>query len=295
MNTHLSSKAASSLCLPRPYGRRHNLFLGIAVLTLFVLPSEVTQAQMIVAHRGASEDAPENTMAAFREAWRQDADGIEGDFYFTSDKQVVCIHDKDTKRTGGKNLKVAKSTLTQLRTLEFGSWKHSNFSGEPLPTLQDILKILPEDKTFVIELKTGPEIVPLVKEILREAETPLEQILIISFDDQTIAKSKELLPAARAHWLTGYKTDDATGVTTPSLAEIATTLKRCNADGLGTQANREVVTKEFIDELRQGGMEEFHVWTVDKLDDAKYFQSLGACGITTNRPGAIKEGLGSGK
>jgi glycerophosphoryl diester phosphodiesterase len=58
-------------------------------------------SQMIVAHRGASYDAPENTLAAFKLAWQQQSDGIEGDFYLTADRQIVCIHDADTKRTAG--------------------------------------------------------------------------------------------------------------------------------------------------------------------------------------------------
>lgn len=68
-------------------------------------------AQVIVAHRGASQDAPENTIAAFKEAWAQNADGIEGDFYVTKDQQIVCIHDANTERTAGRKLEVANSTL----------------------------------------------------------------------------------------------------------------------------------------------------------------------------------------
>mgnify|MGYP000530610723 CR=1 FL=1 len=117
-------------------------------------------AQTVVGHRGASYDAPENTLCAFELAWKQDADGIEGDFYVTKDKQVVCIHDPDTKRTGGKKLKVAESTLAQLRSLEYGAWKGPEFAGEPIPTFGQVLKAVPQGKLFVIELKTGPEMPP---------------------------------------------------------------------------------------------------------------------------------------
>ncbi|MDP7286911.1 MAG: glycerophosphodiester phosphodiesterase family protein, partial [Phycisphaerae bacterium] len=71
----------------------------------------------IVAHRGASRDAPENTIAAFELAWKQGADAIEGDFYLTKDRRIVCIHDSSTKRTARANLSVAKSTLAELRKL----------------------------------------------------------------------------------------------------------------------------------------------------------------------------------
>ena len=68
-------------------------------------------AQQIVAHRGASHVAPENTIAAFRQAWREGADAIEGDFHLTKDGNIVCIHDADTKRTAGVSRSVANSTL----------------------------------------------------------------------------------------------------------------------------------------------------------------------------------------
>ena len=62
-------------------------------------------AQLIVAHRGASHDAPENTLSAFLLAWEQGADAVEGDFLLTRDGQIVCIHDKTTRRTSGQDWK----------------------------------------------------------------------------------------------------------------------------------------------------------------------------------------------
>ncbi len=76
---------------------------------------------MIVAHRGASGDAPENTLASFSLAWQQDADAIEGDFHLTSDGHIVCIHDSDTNRVSGTRLVINKSTLKELQELDIGS------------------------------------------------------------------------------------------------------------------------------------------------------------------------------
>ncbi len=247
--------------------------------------------QMIVGHRGASADAPENTISAFREAWNQHADGVEGDFYFTTDHQIVCIHDKDTQRTGGRELRVSQSSLAELKQLEYGSWKDEKFRGEPLPTFADVANCIPTGKLFVIELKTGPEIVPLLVEQINASKLDRANLLIIAFDSATIAKSKELLPNVRAHWLTGYKQDKATGAWTPTLETIAKTLSECKADGLGTQGQRAVVDREFISELKSRGLREFHVWTVDEPEDAKFFRELGAVGITTNRPAFIRAAL----
>ncbi len=102
------------------------------------------RGQMIVAHRGASYDAPENTLAAFELAWQQGSDGVEGDFYLTADGKIVCIHDRDTQRTGGQKLAVEQSTLSQLRSLEYGGWKDAKYKGEPIPTFEQVLKTVPE-------------------------------------------------------------------------------------------------------------------------------------------------------
>jgi glycerophosphoryl diester phosphodiesterase len=245
----------------------------------------------IIAHRGASFDAPENTLASFREAWLQVSDGIEGDYCYTIDLQVVCIHDDDTQRTGGKRLVVSKSTLSELRGLEYGCWKDSKFRGEPIPTLTDVLSSLPRRKWCVIELKTGPEIVPLVKIELERSQVDPNFVLIIAFDWQTIAASKRLMPGIKAHWLTDYQ-QGPDGEWTPTTHEIAETIKRSGADGLGTENRPEVVTGEFLEDLRQMGIDEFHVWTVDQAAHAIYYAQLGAWGLTTNRPAFLRQQLG---
>jgi glycerophosphoryl diester phosphodiesterase len=252
---------------------------------------ETGSAQVIVGHRGASHDAPENTLASFRLAWQQGADGIEGDFYLTKDGQIVCIHDADTTRTGGRKLVVKDSTLAELRALDYGSWKGPQFTGEKIPTFAEVLAVVPEGKLFVIELKSGPEIVPVLKAELERLKPRGIKLLIISFDDKTVQACKREIPNARVHWLTGYKQNTETGVWSPGEAEVAERLRNSHADGLGTQGSREVVTADFLARLRLAGMKEFHVWTIDKPDDAKYFQSLGAVGITTNRPLFIREAL----
>lgn len=246
---------------------------------------------MIIGHRGASSDAPENTIAAFKEAWNQNADGVEGDFHFTRDQRIVCIHDKDTMRTGGTKLTVATSTLAELRQLEYGGWKAAKFQGEPIPLLSDVLQAIPDGKQLVIELKTDPAIVPLLKEELSQHAFDPSRILIISFNEATVAKCKELLPEIKAHWLTGYEQNKETKVWHPTVDEITAKLLQSHADGLGTKADRNIVTENFIRALKEQGMKEFHVWTVDDPGDALYFQKLGAIGITTNRPAFIRSAL----
>src|SRR5690242_8830167 len=93
----------------------------------------------LVGHRGASHDAPENTVASFREAWRQGADAAELDVHLTKDGRLVVIHDGDAKRTTGSPLKVREATLAELRRLDAGAWKGARYAGEKLPTLAEML------------------------------------------------------------------------------------------------------------------------------------------------------------
>ena len=262
--------------------------LAAALLSLMVV--SLGKAQMITAHRGASHDAPENTLASFNLAWSQNADAIEGDFYLTSDRQIVCIHDKDTLRTAGVKLVVENTSFDRLRMLEVGGWKNKAFAGEKIPTFEEVLATVPVGKRLVIELKTGIEIVPVLDQEIRRLNPPNDSLLIISFDAASIAKCKQLMPNIRAHWLTDIKVN-AIGRVSPQPDSIAKTVVECGADGVGMKGEMNAINQQFIDKLVQGHCREFHVWTVDKADDAKYFQSLRAVGITTNRPAFIRDSL----
>jgi len=243
---------------------------------------------LIVAHRGASADAPENTLAAFRLAFQQNADGIEGDFYLTADGKIVCHHDKDAKRTAGKALNIERATLEQLRELDFGTWKSADFAGEKIPTFEEVLRTVPDGKTFVIELKSGPEIVPVLKAELDRLDHAKIDLMIISFDATTIRSCKDLMPEIKAHWLTGFDREASNGDYEPSAEGVVETLRQCGADGLGFNGNADIDYADFLKALRGGGYDEFHVWTVDRGDSAETFSGLGVYGITTNTPDKIR-------
>jgi glycerophosphoryl diester phosphodiesterase len=263
--------------------------LGLIILT--ALNGSLASGQIIVAHRGASHDAPENTLAAFKLAWEQGADGIEADFYLSSDGKIICNHDKDTLRTAGVKHVVCDTPFDVLRSLEVGSWKHEKYRGERMPTLEEIIATIPAGRKFVIELKTGPEIVAPLVETLEKAPLEREQIIIIAFNADTVAECKRQMPDVKAHWLVRYEQNEKTGVWKPGREFVERTLKRINADGLGSQANMKHVDDEFLEKLCDEGLCEFHVWTVDDPSVARYYQKLGAFGITTNRPGWLRERL----
>ncbi|MEW6306614.1 MAG: glycerophosphodiester phosphodiesterase family protein, partial [Verrucomicrobiota bacterium] len=108
--------------------------------------SATSGAVEIIAHRGASYDAPENTMASVKLGWKQKADGVEIDIWLTKDGKIILLHDENTKRTTGVDKKVHEQTFDELRRQDAGSWKDPKFKGEKLPTLDEVLKTVPKGK-----------------------------------------------------------------------------------------------------------------------------------------------------
>jgi glycerophosphoryl diester phosphodiesterase len=267
-------------------------YVYIMVLTVAFAPSTL-QAQQIVAHRGASHDAPENTLAAFELAWQQQADAIEGDFYLTADGHIVCIHDKDTARVSplAENLLIAQSGLEELRKLDVGSWKGPEFSDQRIPTLREVLSLLSPGKRILIEIKCGPEILPELEKQISESIVKPDQVTIIAFSPEVIKKSRLMMPQYKANWLTSYNQDTDSGSWTPSLETVLNTLRATGATGLGTNGNSKVIDQAFANTIKEAGFE-LHVWTVNNPQDAQYWRSLGVHSITTDRPGFIRQQLG---
>ena len=99
----------------------------------------------VIGHRGASENAPENTLSSISEAWSQSADGVEVDVRLTKDLKLVCIHDKNTLRTSGKDALVKNTTLEDLRKMDFGAWRGKEWINEPIPVLEEVIELIPKD------------------------------------------------------------------------------------------------------------------------------------------------------
>jgi glycerophosphoryl diester phosphodiesterase len=240
---------------------------------------------LIVAHRGASFVAPENTLPAFELAWEQGADAIEGDFLLTKDNQIVCIHDKTTKRLTEQNLAVAESTLEQLKTLDVGSWKNKKYTGTQIPTISEVFATVPNGKNLFVEVKCGPEIIPyLIKEI-KMSGLKMDQVRLICFDKEVIKVFKETMPGYKAYWLTGFNKKN--GSWKPSLEEVLRTLKFCKADGLDSQ---HTIPPEFSKAVLGAGFE-WHAWTINDVETASRLTKRGIYSITTDRPKLIGLGL----
>jgi glycerophosphoryl diester phosphodiesterase len=241
-------------------------------------------AMEYVAHRGASDLAPENTLAAVRLAWELGADAVEVDVHLSRDNQVVVIHDETTRRTTGETHRVAKTTAAILRTLDAGSFKDAKFAGEKIPLLSEVLETVPKGRKLLVEIKTGTEILlPVAQAIARSKK--LDRVVIISFDLKVAAGAKKMMSEIPVYWLANSKKDRQAGTYRPHKRELIEQAKSKGLDGLGVHFGG--VTGEFAERVKGEGLKLF-VWTVNQENEARRLQSLGIDGLITDRPGWMR-------
>jgi glycerophosphoryl diester phosphodiesterase len=261
-----------------------NLFLFIIVSLLSVPP---IQAIEVIAHRGASHAAPENTLASLRLAWEEGAPTAEVDVRLTRDGQIVLMHDEHLKRTAGHSARVAETTLDELRKLDAGKWKSSSFAGERIPTLEEALDATPAGKALVVEIKCGTEIVPAMIETLRGSKKPAREVILIAFDYKVLEALKREIPAYRSYWLLGY---DRHRPLDEAFTTYISLTKDAGLDGLNLSAEwplDDVTARRVLD----NGLR-ILVWTIDHPGTARKWINRGATAITTNRPGFMMKALG---
>ncbi len=246
---------------------------------------------VIVAHRGESYDAPENTLASMQLAWERGAKAIETDIRLSSDHQVIAIHDNNTCKTAGKDCLVAEQTFAQLRELDAGSHKGKKWAGEKIPTLSEILQTVPPEGNISIELKVGLEIVQPLAEILHQTHLNPQQICLIAFDLEALIAARDTFPACRTHWLIDLKnTSDNKNVSLGNAIEIAQTN---NLTGLDIGVNIDPENTQNITwgkGIKKAGLE-LYAWTVNDVTLAKKLIDTGIDGITSDRAQWLTEQL----
>ena len=240
----------------------------------------------LIAHRGASFDAPENTLASVRLAWERDADAVEVDVHLSRDGEIVAVHDKTTKRTGGRDVAVAGQTLAELRSLDVGSHKGERWADERIPTLAEVLATVPGGKQMFIEIKCGGEIADALVGALAESGLAPGQAVFIGFNLATMAAVKQALPAHQALWL--REANDAGAFGLP-LDEMIRHARESGLDGLDLEACR-AVDALLVRRVKEAEMM-LCVWTVNDADEAFRLAEAGAETITTDRPGWLRARL----
>jgi len=164
---------------------------------------------IVVAHRGASAQAPENTMEAFRLGVEAGADAIELDVHLTADGQLAVIHDDTLDRTTDRTGRVAELTMDQIREADAGAtFARPDDAGFPyageglrVPTLPEVLAWLPEGIGLVVEIKARAAADAVVEAFRGQAVREGDRLAVISFDEATIERVRELDPGIRTGYL----------------------------------------------------------------------------------------------
>ncbi len=233
---------------------------------------------LFVGHRGASYLAPQNTLASINLAWTLNADGAECDVMLTSDKRVILFHDKNTGKLTGQSYTVSETSWEQLGKLTVKPTESNlpEYSHETIPLLKDVLATIPPDRMLVIEIKTGPEILPFLKEVV-DAHWHSGQISFIAFDFETITETKALYPEVPCYYLSAFKGDARNKMD----AAVA-----ANLDGLDLRHG--IIDEKLVEECSQAGLD-LWCWTVNDAATAIQMKNLGVSAVTTDRPGWLRE------
>ncbi|HWD18599.1 MAG TPA: glycerophosphodiester phosphodiesterase family protein [Verrucomicrobiae bacterium] len=239
----------------------------------------------IIAHRGASHDAPENTLAAIRLGFAQGADAVEIDLQLTRDHRVVAMHDLTARRTGRLRRAIRHLDLAQLKALDVGAWQGRAWAGERVPLLEEVLEILPPEKGLFLEIKSGPEILPFLLPLVKNRPG----IALISFHQGTLVQARKVSRAIPLYWLSAYHRERRFRHRKPTPAQLLEISINSNFNGLNL-ASRRRLTRDFIDLAHAAG-QKIYVWTTDQPRRARRWESLGINGLTTNRPGWLRAKL----
>jgi len=243
---------------------------------LLGLPRSGKFPVLVIAHRGFSGVAPENTIAAFKKAIDLGVDMIELDVLLSKDGQIVVIHDDTLNRTTNGKGRVTDYTLDELKQLDAGSWFGTQFSGEKIPTLKEVLELTRGKMFLNIELKKGDlgryTMMDLADRSLQEVEEVgmLNQVVFASFDPSAIDRILEKnpkIPVALIYNQSWTFPQEVTGGRSISVLS-------CSG---------KVLTQTNISKTHQQGMK-IIAWTLNTEEHMQHFLNMGVDGIITDYP-----------
>ena len=251
-----------------------------------------TEKPLIIAHRGASAAAPENTLAAFRQAIEDGAEGIEFDVQTARDGAPVVFHDFNLKRIIGREGRVADLTSAELQNLDAGTWfnrknplrANADFSAETIPTFAGLLDFLQNyEGLLYVELKfPKTEVAPLVKTICRMIRESVftPQVRLKSFNLEALAHAKRIFPEIRTVALFQPKL--------PSLLRGKSYLiEQAAAAGADELSLHFSLATQKMMTLARAKNFPVTVWTIDRPAWVARARNLGIEAVITNDPARL--------
>jgi glycerophosphoryl diester phosphodiesterase len=243
----------------------------------------------IVAHRGASHDAPENTLPAFRRAWELGVECVELDVHLTRDGHVVVMHDATTKRIGGRDKRIDEQTLAELRELDVGGWKSPRYANERIPLLADVLATTPRGRTVFVEIKSGPATVDAVAKVIKTANVGARgaKVALQAFDAPTLAALAKAVPEAPAYWTVDPPIDESDPKNPKPLPYPLAVIDEATRQGFpGLALLYNSVTDELLAAAKAAKIE-IDVWTINDAPALANWTARGVRWVETDRPDLV--------
>lgn len=240
----------------------------------------------IIAHRGESFEAPENTLASINLAWERNVDAIEIDVRLSKDNYVVVIHDSTLKRISGINKKVKNLNLYELKNFNVGSWKSNQFANEKIPTLKEVLQTIPNNGKLIIEVKSDIKTLEYLKSDIDESKLKSEQIEIISFKYSVVKAAKKIFPHNKILYNAYLDYNFYTKIISQNADKLISKIKKANLDGLNVFAGK-MLTENFVKKVKSENLI-LYAWTIDDTKFVKKLISFGVDGIITNKASWMK-------
>lgn len=239
----------------------------------------MTGTVRVVAHRGNSSVAPQNTLAAFEAAWRAGADSIEIDVQLTGDGEVVVIHDDTLDATTDGRGRVDAHSLAEVRTVDAGSWFSPAYAGQRVPTFAEVVDFLVTHPgiDLLLEVKGdwGPDDVRKVTEPLQRAGLT-DRVIGQSFWPSTVSSLQEVAPGLRRGLLIERPSADLLA----TCAELG--VMTCNPAGTVL-----VEQPSLVADLHAAGLE-VQVWTLDEPEQWALALETGVDAVITDRPDRLR-------
>ena len=229
---------------------------------------------LVIAHRGASGHAPENTMAAFLRSLAMGAKAIELDVHQTLDHELVVAHDDDLKRCGRDKRRLKNVHWEDVAKLDVGSWFDKSFQGERLPRLEDVYDILPKDVELHVEIKRGSSVYPGIEERvvdLIHKRGANARTLVSSFDHAALYSVRSIDEKIRLGYLLGLTT----------LRTAFAEMKDIAAESLNLSARQ--TTARVVKAAHERDYKVL-VYTVNTPAERDRLAALGVDGIFSNYP-----------
>lgn len=234
---------------------------------------------MVIAHRGYSGEAPENTLAAFKKAIEAGCDMLEFDIHFSKDRQIVVIHDETLERTVNAQGRVSDHTLADLKKFDAGFWFSPDFKGERIPTLQEVLNLAKGKILVNIEIKSPSHgyysVTELAEQALKEVKKAemLKEVIFSSFNPAALEKILEIEPRAYVAILFHRDWNFVQEITRGKSFEVL-------------NLRKDFLTPEKIARIKGLGFM-VNVYTVNEEAELRKFVEWGVNGIITNYPGRL--------